>query len=312
VSVAELFLPLVGAGFIAVVVVMLQARISAPMATRLAAGATISIGLTGFIGSVLVAVQFWTHAPFGFTSNSNWAVRWAHWCDVISESHTQYSAWSGLGASSIVFIGIARSLRYCIARRSTLDRQASLVRVLGATIAVADDPAVFAYSIPGRNPFTILSSGLVAALDEREQQVVLAHEEGHHRFRHDRYIHGAVLATKLFPLAAPLRQGLEHAVERWADEHAGAVIGDREFVAITVARTALLASHTTVPVGALGFTKWGRGVVGPFATTNRVRSLLRPVAPIPTWALLAAALVVGALGAQVHHFESVLRTLCQM
>jgi Zn-dependent protease with chaperone function len=308
-SVSELFFPLMVAGFLAILVVMFQAHLTPSIAARLAAASTISIALVGYFGAVLVAAQFWAHLPL----TANWAENWMHWCEAMNDSHMQVSAWSGVVASVIVVVGVARCIRYLVARRSARARQISLSRMVTGCVAIADDPSVFAYSIPGRKRLTIVSSGLLAALNAREQSVVLAHEEGHYRYRHDRYLHVAKIAALLFAPAALLRQGLEYALERWADEHAGTVVGDREFVAVTVARTSLIASHATMPVGVMGFSS-----VGPFGTTQRVKALLRPpvsslvLGPMQVCALGIATAVAIALATQIHHFDGVIRTLCGM
>ncbi len=44
------------------------------------------------------------------------------------------------------------------------------------------------------------------------------------------------------PLVIPVARSVEYTVERWADEHAAAVTGDRRLVAETIGQVALLAS----------------------------------------------------------------------
>ncbi len=298
-GVAELFFPLALVVPLAALMVVFQARIAAPVAARLAVGATVSVSVVGFVGAVLIAFQFWAHVP--------WTTNIVRWCAMLGDAHAPVSAGFGIVASLVVFTSLVRTARYWHKRRTASAQHASLRRALDNDVAVADDPAVFAYSLPGREPVTIVSTGLLAALAPCEQQIVLAHEQAHHRFRHDRYLHVARVAATVFPPALVLLSGLEHALERWADEHAASVVGDRRLVAVTVARTALIASRPNTSLGALGFT-----ATGPFTTTRRVESLLRPPAKVPVWTLAPTVGVVAALVTQLHHFEGLIRSLCRL
>jgi predicted Zn-dependent protease len=168
-------------------------------------------------------------------------------------------------------------------------------------------PKVFAYAVPGANPLTVVSHGLLAQLDTNERDIVLAHEAAHHVHRHDRYVLIGELAAAIF---APVRfvvRGLEHALERWADEHTAAVIGDRRTVALTVARVALLRGDCKRPVGVLGF-----ALHSPFSTTRRVRSLLQPPPVAWGWSVLFAGGGVVCLAAQVHHFDGLMQSICRI
>jgi hypothetical protein len=135
----------------------------------------------------------------------------------------------------------------------------------------------------------------------------LAHEAAHHRYRHDRFLFVGRLATALFAPTRLFARGLEHALERWADDYAAKVVGDRRLVALVVARVSLGSLDHGVPLGALAF-----GAAGPFSTTQRVRSLLRPPQTIPVWVPFLATAIVGALLTQLHHFEGTLSSLCQL
>ena len=144
----------------------------------------------------------------------------------------------------------------------------------------------------------VLSSGLVELLDDDEQRVVLAHEGAHANHRHDRYLLVAQLAAATIPVLRPLTSRLQFSLERWADEVAVEVCGDRRFVAHTLGKVAL---HSVTPVGALSFA--GLGVPA------RVSALLSAPAPAPRVPLLiglwSAIAVTGALAAfQVHHLAS--------
>lgn len=86
---------------------------------------------------------------------------------------------------------------------------------------------------------------------------------------------------------------VDYTVERWADEHAAAVTGDRRLVALTIGRVAMLATPGRRPAASLDIVRersrrislaWA----GP--VPRRVAALLGP--PPRTRALLMAAMVL--------------------
>lgn len=70
-------------------------------------------------------------------------------------------------------------------------RHATLLRLVSSPsdslpdTQVIDAPAALAYCLPVDGGTTVVSTGLLSALDEREQRAVIAHERAHLRFRHD-------------------------------------------------------------------------------------------------------------------------------
>ncbi|MDX6739491.1 M56 family metallopeptidase [Actinocorallia sp. A-T 12471] len=106
--------------------------------------------------------------------------------------------------------------------------------------SVLDTDVPIAVAVPGRNGGVLASRGLLAALDPRELRVVFEHEGAHLRHGHHRYLAVAALAAACVPPLRPLRSRLRFALERWADEEAAEAVGDREQVARTIARVALL------------------------------------------------------------------------
>jgi hypothetical protein len=105
---------------------------------------------------------------------------------------------------------------------------------------------------------------------------------------------------------------VDYTVERWADESAARVTGDRRLVAATIGRVALLATAVSArpqpagqgghsfPAGAFGMIRPGRGRVsvtwaGP--VPRRVAALLGPPPRARAVLLAAAALVVLLAGA---------------
>jgi Zn-dependent protease with chaperone function len=297
-SIWQLFFPLALSSVVVLLGLVLQARIGARPAAWMAAVGVVSIGTVGFLGTLLIAVQYWAHAP-GMS-------RFVSWCAMLVGDHHSVSNTAGLGATALALYGIFRLTLFIRACSIAQRNHRNLRSLIDRSVVVEDTDAIFAYSVPGSTPLTVLSTGLLACLKADEYAIVLAHEEAHFAHRHDRFLLVGRSAAALFPPVQVFARALEYALERWADEHAASVIGDRKSVAKTVARTALLA-HAPVPPGVLAFAP-----VSPFSTTQRVRSLLRPPQPIPAWAVLMCAFAVGGLLKQLHHLESIIQSLCGM
>jgi len=167
-------------------------------------------------------------------------------------------------------------------------------------VVVVPDQAIEAYALPGWPGWIVVSAGMLAALDADGQTAVFAHERAHLAGRHHLFTTVGRLAAAANPLLLPLARAVDYTVERWADEHAARVTGDRRLVAATIGRAALLAQHRPPrPTAAaiLGITRprtcrvslaWA----GP--VPRRVAALLAP--PLPRHAvLLAAAVALTAL-----------------
>lgn len=99
-----------------------------------------------------------------------------------------------------------------------------------------------AVAVPGRRGGVLASRGLLKALDKAELEVVFQHEHAHLRHRHHRYLAVGALASGSLPPVRRLNERMRFALERWADEEAADAVGDRELVAHTIARVALLRS----------------------------------------------------------------------
>jgi predicted Zn-dependent protease len=88
----------------------------------------------------------------------------------------------------------------------------------------------------------VVSDLLLDRLDAESRAALIAHEEAHLSGRHCLFAAAARLAAAANPMLVPVARAVEYTVERWADEHAAAVTGDRGLVAETVGQVALLAS----------------------------------------------------------------------
>jgi Peptidase family M48 len=149
----------------------------------------------------------------------------------------------------------------------------------GGTLTVVADRRVDAYAVPGR---VVVSTGMLAALTPDERRVLFAHEFAHLAGRH--YVFRAVVraASAANPLLWPVRNALWYATERWADEHAADVVGDRVAAARVIGKVALAS-------GGGPAARMGIGSVRPGPVPRRVAALLRPP-PRRGLVLVAAAL----------------------
>jgi hypothetical protein len=90
-------------------------------------------------------------------------------------------------------------------------------------------------------------------LDEDEQRIVLAHERAHAHYRHDRYLLAAEPAAAALPPLRALARRVNYSIERWADEAAAAICGDRRLVAITLGKVHCRPTPRRLP----GSPDWG-------------------------------------------------------
>lgn len=118
--------------------------------------------------------------------------------------------------------------------------------LVGDLVTVDDThPRAFAVGrMPGRPGTVVVTTGMLAALTEPEQEAVLAHERAHLRRRHHLSLIAAELAARANPLLAPVARATAAAVEREADEDAARSIGDRSTVARALARMGLAVAES--------------------------------------------------------------------
>lgn len=108
------------------------------------------------------------------------------------------------------------------------------------SLAVLDDPAPHAFTLPGRPGRIVVSTGLLRALDPAQRKALLAHERAHLRCSHHVFVLVTQVAAATNPLLRPAAKAVGYTVERWADEHAARVVGDRLLTASALAKAAEL------------------------------------------------------------------------
>ncbi len=196
-----------------------------------------------------------------------------------------------IAVAAVVALAVAAFRLWRVLRaRSTAARalrRLSRAHPEGTELIVAASPAARAFAVPGPPRRILVTTGMLQALDASERRVLLSHERAHLRHRHARISAAVEAAAAVNPLLAPVRDTVDFLLERWADEHAAHVVGDRGTAARALARAALAAHGGH---GARGLAFSDRSV------TRRVAALR--CAPPPNARLAAAAvLVLGAVPA---------------
>jgi Zn-dependent protease with chaperone function len=207
----------------------------------------------------------------------------------------------------------ARALYRRAAALMAANRQARQLPGAGQVV-VTDDDAADAYTLPGLPCRIVVTTGMLRALSGPERQVLLAHERAHAAGLHYLFGTAARLAAAANPLLRPVTTAVAYTMERWADEHAAGIAGDRQLAARAIARAAL--ATTAAPPrgglrpGALGAVTRLTRSRRPGPVPRRVAALMQPP-PQPRLLLLAAAVLLVAIsGASVleaaHDLHSLL------
>lgn len=281
---------------------MLAASLSGAGLRRLQPATASWILATVAVGTALAMVSGLLMVFFSFVHGVPWVGDGLAWClhlhgamgPVPWPEATLAAAWA-----AVATVRVRRCRAGYKALRAAGDQ--------GAAVEIIADEAPVAYSLPGRRGRIVVSSSMLDTLSRREQAVLFAHERSHLGHRHDRFIHATDLAAALVPFLARLRQRVRFATERWADEDAVAVVGDRRLVARALARAALAQvdgpQPDTLSLAGLG-------------VRARVEDLLRES---PSRAMAGVALVftailmvlsVGGSTIQAHHLAMVADHLC--
>lgn len=284
------FAPLAGVAALSALLVLTHRRLSARTSSRLLA---LSAGSFG----VAVCASLWA-LTLGYLTHLAMAARLAPWCENLFGMHGRVPAVIGAPATMLSVLGAFRFTLLYLRRRR-------LPSLSAPDIAIVESEEYFAYSLPGRQAPTVISTALFDALDDAERHVVFAHEDAHRRYRHDRFLFVAGAADAAAPVLRPLTDRLRFSLERWADESAVRDLGgDRRLVARTIAKVSLLA-QSDPPSMAMSF-----GSIGPAARAMAVLSIE------PRHRVLAATAVAIALSAsglavyQLHHLAPLLYALC--
>jgi hypothetical protein len=284
----SLAFPLLVTSVVAAIATSAHRRLPPHLAARFVTGALVLVVLAALPTALVIALAFLAHTPVvgsGF-----------RWCAQVVGLHASVPAWVGLPIVGLVGVGAVRTIRL-------LRQHRALRRDDSHPIHIAQSHRPYAVTLPGRAGQIVISTAMVELLDDDEQRIVIAHEEAHARFRHDRYLLTAELAAAALPPLRPLARRVTYSIERWADEAAATACGDRRRVAVTLGKVALQTHPATVA----GFA--GLGVPA------RMGALLEPPVERPhrsqivaLWSSLAVTATFGMY--QLHHLERMLTALC--
>lgn len=268
------YLPLVLPGLLGLAAPRLADRLEPRVATWLlagsavvlAGGSTIALGVLVLAGLIRVPVLAFL---------GHWSLGSVQQADPVSKAEAVLAA----VVLAVVAVAAVRLLRRRVRALVEAGFEAACLPGAGDYVVV-DDPAPEAYALPGhpgRPGRIVVSSGMLAALDEEEREVLIAHERTHLRAHHYAFVAVAHLAAAANPLLRPVGTAVAYTVERWADETAASVCGDRHRAARAVGKAALAAKHgppARNPATALGIRGSGLRSAGP--VPRRVAALLAP------------------------------------
>ena len=255
-----------------------------------------AIGLAGglsIIGALLVhGLAPWGHslpeaAWAALTSRpAQQAVRGDHWVTLTL---------AAVLASELVGVLVLSGVRTARARRRHRDLLELVVQPAAdlPDTRLLDHPAPVAFCIPGARPLLVLSSGMVAELDDDQLAAVVAHERAHLREHHHLLLLPFVAweaALPVLPAAGRAHAAVRELVEMRADDVALTALSGpaaRRTLARAIVTAAEGAGGAGIPDGALAVTG--------SATGARVVRLLDPPRPLPAVARGAALVCAGLL-----------------
>lgn len=286
----SLFLPALVALLATIIVSRVGGRLPPVIAAWLNAATLASMFVTALASSWLVSISFLAHEPLVDDAFG--------WCRTAFGIRHGVPRWIGTPALAVAAWSTGRGVRVVRTWRQQRGNCAGEVHV----VPVAQ-PMAFAQT--GRDGGVVVTSGMLEVLEGEEREALFAHERAHLRHRHDRFLVVGSLAAGVPGLNRAVA-ALRHALERWADEEAATIVGDRVAVAGAVARAAL-ASHEH-QAAVLSMT--GANVPA------RVEALLAPPAgglAVQWWSgvgALTVGSVVMAAAVQVHHLAAAFAHLC--
>jgi Zn-dependent protease with chaperone function len=253
-----------------------------------------AIGLAGGL-SMIGALLVHGLAPWGHSlPEAAWALVTGHPAvDPVRGDHWVALTLAAVLASELLGVLVLSGLRTARTRR----RHRELLELVVQHSAELPDtrllehPAPVAFCIPGARPLLVLSSGMVAELDEAQLAAVVAHERAHLSEHHHLLLLPFVAweaALPVLPAASRAHVAVRDLVEMRADDVAlrslAGTTAPRRTLAQAIVAAAEGAGGAAVPGGALA--------VAGSAVRARVVRLLEPPSPLPRaarWTALAAA-----------------------
>lgn len=251
-----------------------------------------AVGLAGGL-SMIGALLVHGLAPWGHSlPEAAWSVVTGHGAvDPVRGDHWVALTLAGVLAAQLVGVLVLSWVRVTRARRRHRELLELVVQPAPQPDArLLDHPVPVAFCIPGARPLLVLSSGMVAELDEEQLAAVLAHERAHLSEHHHLLLLPFVAwqaALPVLPAAARAHGAVRELVELRADD-----VALRSLRGATPRRT--LAEAIVAAAGGAGVPPGALAVAGAGVRTRVVR-LLEPADPLPAtarWAALASAVLL--------------------
>jgi Zn-dependent protease with chaperone function len=290
-----LYLPLVIPALAAAAARPLAARLEPRLATWLLTCATVALAGCSTAALALLAAFAAARAP-ALATLGGYSQAVMLRVDPIPMATGALAALALAGAGvavAVIFRSRARGLAESYRRAAGLPAHDSIVVVPG--------PGIDAYALPGRPGRIVVSGHLLDRLDPGRRAALIAHEQAHLAGRHHLFASVARLAAAANPMLLPVARTVEYTVERWADEHAAAVTGNRRLVAETIGQVALLASSRPrqaagIALGAIGQRTQRVSVAWAGPVPRRVAALLNGPPRRRTVLVAASAAIVLLAG----------------
>ncbi|MEN9644040.1 MAG: hypothetical protein RL238_709 [Actinomycetota bacterium] len=281
-------LPLLLAAGLGLAVALCHRRVPPSLATRATTVVLVLVAAVAVPTVWMAGLSFLTHAPL--------IGDWLDSCVGHLTHHHAVNPLIGVPAVALAALGTWRAVAVL---RTYLH-----LRHTDGGVHVVEHPEAFAFTTPGRGGRIIVSTTLEQHLTADELHVVLAHERAHARHRHDRYLLAAQLAAALLVPLHPLVNRLRFSVERWADEEAVRECGDRNLVARTLGRVALIGTATqpALAFAGLGVPARMTALMSPPVHGHRRLQLLGLTALIGLTAVFAAL--------QMRHLVDMVLAFC--
>ena len=290
-----LYLPLVIPALAGIAARPLAARLEPRHASWLLTIAAVALAACSMAALALLAAYAAAQAPFLASAGgySAQVIRHGDPIPVAVGAAAALALTGGAVAVAVMFRNRARALAESYRRAAGLRPEDGIVVVPG--------PGIEAYALPGMPGRIVVSGRLLDCLDDRRRAALIAHEQAHLAGRHHLFTTVAHLAAAANPLLLPVARAVDYTVERWADERAAAITGDRRLVASTIGQVALLsAPRPARPRATLAMTgARGRAVslawAGP--VPRRVAALLAPPPRRQLTLLAIVAILILTAGA---------------
>jgi Zn-dependent protease with chaperone function len=261
---ALVYLPLLIPVLAAAAARPLAARLEPRLATWLLTAATVALAAFSTAALALLAASALTRVPFlaALGNYSQPVLRSGDPVPAVAGSAAALLLTAAAIAVAVVIRARARALAESYRRAARMAPDGRVVVVPGH--------AIEAYALPGSPGRIVVSGRLLDALDDRGRAALLAHEHAHLAGQHHLFTTVAHLAAAANPLLIPVARAVDYTVERWADERAAAITGDRRLVASTIGQVALLATAPASPRPAPP--RAVLGITGPRGTAGARRT----------------------------------------